>query len=90
MDIYEAIDEMERMYDMHADITEDSDLESFANALEVIYQFARKYQPNTKLPDEWTCTCGAHLWRSGEMAGMSQFICPHCDAEWLIGPQEVD
>mgnify|MGYP007111767145 CR=1 FL=1 len=64
--------------------------EKFANALEVIYQFARKYEPRKELPLDFTCTCGEHLVRADIYGGMSRFICSVCESEWLIGPQEVE
>ena len=89
MDIYEALDQLERMYDNNADMMCDEDLEACCNAFEVLYQFIQKHEPRVELPLEFTCTCGAHLYRHDEYAGMSRFECPDCGAEWLIGPQEV-
>jgi hypothetical protein len=89
MDVYKALDQLERMYDNSADMMCDEDLEVCCNAFEVLYQFIQKYEPRVELPLDFTCTCGAHLYRHDEYAGMSRFKCPDCEAEWLIGPQEV-
>ena len=89
--IYDAIDALERVYDSNVPMMSNEEAEEFAEALEFIYQFARKYEPKKELPQEFTCTCGQHLFRHDIYAGMSRFICPKCNnAEWLIGPQEVD
>lgn len=89
VNIYDAIDALEEVYDSNVPYIGDEDAEKFANALEVIYQFARKYEPRKELPLDFTCTCGEHLVRADIYGGMSRFICSVCEAEWLIGPQEV-
>lgn len=89
MDVYEALDQLERMYDNNADMMCDEDLEACCNAFEVLYQFIQKHGPRVELPLEFTCTCGEHLVRSDIYADMSRFFCPVCESEWLIGPQEV-
>jgi hypothetical protein len=89
MDVYEALDQLERMYDNSADMMCDEDLEVCCNAFEVLYQFIQKYEPRVELPLEFTCTCGEHLVRSDIYADMSRFFCPVCESEWLVGPQEV-
>ena len=90
MDIYEAIDALERVYDSNVSMMSNEEAEEFAEALELIYQFAHKYEPKKELPLEFTCTCGEYLARADIYAGMSRFFCPICRAEWLIGPQEVE
>lgn len=91
MDIYEALEKLDGFFDALANYGEcsDEDLELMGEIENTIYQFARKYEPQTALPLEFTCTCGAHLYRHDVYAGMSRFKCPDCEAEWLIGPQEV-
>ena len=91
MDIYEALEKLDSFFDALANYGEctDEELELMGEIENTIYQFARKYEPQTALPLEFTCTCGAHLYRHDEYAGMSRFECPDCGAEWLIGPQEV-
>lgn len=90
VNIYDAIDALEEVYDSNVPYIGDEDAEKFANALEVIYQFARKYEPRKELPLAFTCTCGEHLVRADVYADMSRFICSACESEWLIGPQEVE
>ena len=65
------------------------ELEMMGEIEDTIYQFARKYEPQKELPLEFTCTCGKHLLRHDIYAGMSRFMCDECEAEWLVGPQEV-
>lgn len=88
--IYDAIDSLERIYDSNVSMMSDEEAEEFAEALEFVFQFARKYEPKKELPLEFTCNCGEHLFRHDIYAGMSRFFCPKCDnAEWLVGPREV-
>lgn len=89
MDIHEALEALERIYDSNVSYMDHYEAEEFCNALETVYQFIQKYEPRKELPKEFTCTCGHHLNTNETYAGMSRFYCPICDAEWLIGPQEV-
>ena len=91
MDIYEALEKLDGFFDALANYGEctDEELELMGEIENTIYQFARKYDPQKELPMEFTCTCGKQLFKCGELAGMSQFKCEDCEAEWLIGPQEV-
>ena len=87
MDIYDAIDSLEEVYDSNVPYIGDEDAEKFANALEVIYQFARKYEPRAEdLPMEHTCDCGTHMTRERiTPGGDAEFICPKCNAIWYLG-----
>lgn len=91
MDIYEALEKLDGFLDMLANqgVLSDEEIDEIGNCEDVIYQFARKYEPQMELPTEFTCTCGKQLFKCGELAGMSQFKCEDCEAEWLVGPQEV-
>ena len=89
MNIHEALEALERIYDSNVSYMDHYEAEEFCNALEAVYQFARKYEPQTALPLEFTCTCGEHMIRHDIYGGMSRFFCSKCEAEWLIGPQEV-
>ena len=89
MNIHEALEALERFYDSNVSYMDHYEAEEFCNALEVVYQFIQKYEPRKELPTQFTCTCGHHLSTNETYAGMSRFFCPICDAEWLIGPQEV-
>ena len=91
MDIYEALEKLDGFFDMLANqgVCTDEELELMGEIEDTIYQFARKYEPQKELPTQFTCTCGHHLNTNETYAGMSRFFCPICDAEWLIGPQEV-
>lgn len=91
MDIYEALEKLDGFFDMLSGtgFCSDEELELMGEIEDVIYQFARKYEPQMELPTEFTCTCGKHLLKCGELAGMSQFKCEECEAEWLVGSQEV-
>ena len=88
--IYDAIDALERAYDSNVCMMDNEEAEEFAAALELIYEFARKYEPKKELPLEFTCTCGQHMIRHDIYAGSSRFFCEACKAEWLVGEQEVD
>lgn len=91
MNIYEALDQLERMYDNNADMMCEEDIEACCEAFEVIYDFIRKYEPHPEdLPMTFQCMCGEQLSRCGTLGGMAQFKCSTCEAEWLIGPGEVD
>ena len=92
MDIHEALEKLDGFFDMLANqgICSDEELELMGEIEDTIYQFARKYEPQKELPTQFTCTCGHHLSTNEIYAGMSHFFCPICDAEWLIGPQEVE
>ena len=87
--IYDAIDSLERIYDSNVSMMSDEEAEEFAEALEFVFQFAHKYEPKKELPLEFTCNCGEHLFRHDIYGGMSRFFCSKCEAEWLVGPQEV-
>ena len=90
MNIHEALGALERIYDSNVSYMDHYEAEEFCNALEAVYQFIQKYEPPRKeLPMEFTCTCGEHLYRHDIYADMSRFFCPKCEAEWLVGPQEV-
>lgn len=91
MDIYEALEKLDGFFDMLSStgFCSDEELELMGEIEDTIYKFARKYEPQKSLPMEWECECGAHLYQHSVVAGMSQFKCPDCGAEWLIGPQEV-
>lgn len=91
MDIYEALEKLDGFFDALSNYGEcsDEDLELMAEIEDTIYQFAHKYEPQKELPFEFTCTCSHHLNTNETYAGMSRFYCPICDAEWLVGPQEV-
>lgn len=93
MDIYEALEKLDSMLDYLIDMAGSGctpeDIDLIGECEDVIYQFARKYEPQMALPLEFTCNCGEHLTRHDIHAGMSRFFCPKCEAEWLVGPQEV-
>lgn len=91
MDIYEALEKLDSFFDMLANtgFCSDEELELMGEIEDTIYQFAHKYEPQKELPLEFTCTCGKHLLRHDIYADMSRFICDECEAEWLVGPQEV-
>lgn len=91
MDIYEALEKLDGFFDALSNYGEcsEEDLELMAEIEDTIYQFARKYEPQTALPLEFTCNCGEHMIRHDIYGGMSRFFCSNCEAEWLIGPQEV-
>ena len=91
MDIYEALEKLDGFFDALANYGEcsDEELELMGEIEDTIYQFARKHEPQKELPLEFTCTCGKHLLRHDVYAGMSRFMCDECEAEWLVGPQEV-
>lgn len=91
MNIYEALEKIDSFFDALTSYGECSneDLELMFEIEDTIYQFARKYEPQMALPFEFTCNCGEHLTRHDIHAGMSRFFCPKCEAEWLVGPQEV-
>ena len=91
MDIYEALEKLDGFFDMLSGtgFCSDEELELMGEIEDTIYQFARKYEPQKELPLEFTCTCGEHMIRHDICGGMSHFFCSKCEAEWLIGPQEV-
>ena len=91
MNIYEALEKLDGFFDMLANtgFCSDEELELMGEIEDTIYQFAHKYEPQKELPLEFTCTCGKHLLRHDIYADMSRFICDDCEAEWLVGPQEV-
>jgi hypothetical protein len=87
VNIYDAIDALEEVYDSNVPYIGDEDAEKFANALEVIYQFARKYEPRAEdLLIEFTCDCGTHMTRNRITDdGDAEFICSNCNAVWRLG-----
>lgn len=87
VNIYDAIDALEEVYDSNVPYIGDEDAEKFANALEVIYQFACKYEPKEEdLPMVRTCTCGTHMTRERITPdGDAEFICPKCNVFWYVG-----
>lgn len=91
MNIHEALEKLDGFFDMLANqgVCTDEDLELMGEIENTIYQFARKYEPQKALLEEFTCTCGEHLVRFDIHAGMSRFFCSVCESEWLVGPQEV-
>lgn len=91
MDIYEALERLSGLLEALANYGEysDEELELMGEIEDTLYQFARKYEPQTALPLEFTCNCGEHMTRHDILAGMSRFFCSKCEAEWLVGPQEV-
>jgi hypothetical protein len=93
MDIYEALEKLDGMLDYLIDMAGSGctpeDIDLIGECEDVIYQFARKYGPQEELPLEFTCTCGEHIVRHDIHGGMSRFFCSKCEAEWLVGPQEV-
>lgn len=93
MNIYEALEKLDGFFDALSNYGEcsDEDLELMGEIEDTIYQFARKYEPHPEdLPMTFRCTCGEQLNRCGTLGGMAQFKCSTCEAEWLIGPGEVD
>lgn len=91
MDIYEALEKLDGFFDALANYGEcsDEELELMAEIEDVIYQFARKHEPKREFPMLFECTCGRCLARHDFFGGMARFMCPDCEAEWLVGPQEV-
>lgn len=91
MDIYEALERLDSFFDALSNYGEcsDEDLALMGEIEDTIYQFARKYEPKKELPLEFTCNCGEHLTRHDIYADMSRFFCSKCEAEWLVGPQEI-
>lgn len=89
MNIHEALEALERIYDSNVSYMDHYEAEEFCNALEAVYQFIQKHELRKELPEEFTCTCGEHLVRFDIYAGMSRFFCSVCESEWLVGPQEV-
>jgi hypothetical protein len=87
--IYDAIDSLECIYDSNVSMMSDEEAEEFAEALEFVFQFAHKYEPKKELPLEFTCNCGERMIRHDIYGDMSRFFCSKCEAEWLVGPQEV-
>ena len=91
MNIYEALEKLDNFFDELVNYKEcsDEELELMGEIEDTIYRFACKYEPQKELPLEFTCTCGKHLLRHDIYADMSRFMCDECEAEWLVGPQEV-
>lgn len=81
----EALDVLESVYDSNVPYMGDEEAEAFANALEIIYQFIQEHDPIEEETLEFDCSCGQHLYKFDEYAGMSRFFCDVCGAEWLIG-----
>jgi hypothetical protein len=86
MDIYEAIDALERIYDSNVPMMDDEEATMFAEALESVWKFAQKYEPHKEpLRETFTCTCGEHLVRNCIVEDSAQFICTKCNSTWYIG-----
>lgn len=89
MDIYEALEKLDGFFDMLANYGEctDEELDLMGEIEDVIYQFARKYEPREiELPTEYTCDCGTHMTRNRITDdGDAEFICSKCNAIWLLG-----
>jgi predicted SprT family Zn-dependent metalloprotease len=88
MDIYEALEKLDGFFDMLANYGEctDEELDLMGEIEDVIYQFARKYEPRAEdLPVEFTCDCGTHMTRNRiTNDGNAEFICSKCNAVWLL------
>ena len=88
MDIYEALEIIGGYMDMFANqgALSDEECDEIGVAENVIYQFARKHEPRTKnFLIEFTCDCGAHMIRKSITdSGYAEFICPKCNAMWLL------
>jgi hypothetical protein len=89
MDIYEALEKLDGFFDALANYGEctDEELELMGTIEDVIYQFARKYEPRAEdLPTEHTCDCGQHMYRNQiTPEGDAEFICDNCNAVWYLG-----
>ena len=89
MDIYEALEKLSRFYDMLANtgVCTDEELELMGEIEDVIYKFAKKYEPRAEdLPMEYTCDCGHHMYRNRiTPEGDAEFICENCNAIWYFG-----
>lgn len=86
MDIYEAIDALEHIYDSNVPMMDNEEATMFAKALESVWEFAQKHEPHEMpLPETFTCTCGEHLFRSDIVEDNAQFICPKCESIWYVG-----
>lgn len=89
MDIYEALEKLDGFFDALANYGEcsDEDLELMGEIEDVIYQFAKKYEPRAEdLPMEFDCDCGTHMVRNRITDdGSAEFICSKCNAIWLLG-----
>ena len=89
MDIYEALEKLDGFFDVLANYGEctDEELELMGEIEDVIYQFARKYEPRAEdLPIEFTCDCGNHMTRNRITdSGDAEFICSKCNAMWYLG-----
>jgi predicted SprT family Zn-dependent metalloprotease len=89
MDIYEALEKLDGFFDMLANYGECTDeaLDLMGEIEDVIYQFARKYEPRAEdLLMEFTCDCGTHMTRNRiTNDGNAEFICSKCNAVWLLG-----
>lgn len=98
MDIYEALEKLSGFFEALTNYGEysDEELELMAEVEDTIYQFARKYEPQretkydpeTGLPLEFTCSCGRRLFRHDIVMKQSRFFCVECESAWLVGPQE--
>ena len=89
MDIYEALEKLNGFYDMLANtgVCTDEELERMGEIEDVIYKFAKKYEPKAEdLPLEYTCDCGHHMYRNRiTPEGDAEFICENCNAIWYFG-----
>lgn len=89
MDIYEALEKLDGFFDMLANtgFCSDEELNQMGEIEDVIYQFAKKYEPRAEdLPMEYICDCGTHMVRNRITSdGSAEFICSNCNAIWLLG-----
>ena len=89
MNIYEALEVLDKYLEKlseYGDLT-DKDCDTIGEAENIIYQFARKYEPKAEdLLTEFTCDCGTHMTRNRITdGGDAEFICSKCNAVWLLG-----
>lgn len=87
LNIYEAIDALERIYDSNVSMMDNEEATMFAEALESVLEFAQKYEPPKELlPETFTCRCGNHMMRNCITAeGDAEFICTKCNLTWYVG-----
>lgn len=89
MDIYEALEKLDSFFYTLGNYGECSneDLELMEEIKDVIYQFARKYEPRAEdLPTDHICNCGQHMHRNRiTPEGDAEFICENCNTIWILG-----
>ena len=89
MDIYQALEILDGYMSMLSNqgVLSDEECDEIGAAEDVIYQFARKYEPRAEdLPMEHTCDCGTHMTRERiTPEGDAEFICSKCNAIWYLG-----